>query len=44
MQTFFVPPQPHFISIFISQATSKCVVMGYCGHVTGLSTGMYADI
>lgn len=44
MQTYSVPPQPHFTSIFISQATSKCVVMGYRGHVTELSTGMYADV
>lgn len=43
-----MPPQPRFISVFISQAISKCSMMfspnNHCGHVTELSTEWYADI
>lgn len=28
----------------VSQTITKCLVMGYCGHVTELGTGRYADI
>lgn len=34
MQMYFVPSQFHFISIFISEAIRKGLVMGYCEHVT----------
>lgn len=39
MQTHFVPLQPHYISVFVSQTISRCLVTGYCGDVMELQIG-----
>lgn len=42
--THFTPLQLRFISVFVSQASSQCFVIGSCGHVTEQCPGRRGGI